>query len=190
MYVHQIDHALSKVATISEVDCTYDIMGHYVYKNETNFVSTQSKYYGDPPPVRYCVRSSEGRSSTSRILQSFGNEWNRVCCVSKYRKRYNLRINAKHSYGGHSCLHLLSERERNSLNNGRFTQCVTIPFRHSSIFVPSEWSLFTLSVVFRHLPEQHMIGGLRLFPLNMQPTATECIFLYLLIIRTSVITEW
>jgi len=29
----------------------------------------------------------------------------------------------------------------------------TFPFRHCSIFVPSEWSVFTLSVVFSHLPE-------------------------------------
>ena len=54
--------------------------------------------------------------------------------------------------------------------------------RHVS--VKSEWSVFTLSVVFIHLPEQHMIGGLRLFPSNMQPTATKCTFRYLLIIRT------
>jgi len=72
---------------------------------------------------------------------------------------------------------------------GRFTQCVTFPFRNRSIFVPSEWSVFTLSVVFSHLPEHYMTGGLRLFPSNMQPTATECIFRYLLLIRTSVIIE-
>ena len=46
-----------------------------------------------------------------------------------------------------------------------------------------------LSVVFSHLREQHKIGSLRLFPSNMQPTATECIFRYLLIIRTSVMIE-
>jgi hypothetical protein len=28
--------------------------------------------------------------------------------------------------------------------------------------------VFTLSVVFSHLPEQHMIGGLRVFPSSMQ----------------------
>ena len=50
-------------------------------------------------------------------------------------------------------------------------------------------SVFTLSVVFSHLPEQHTIGGLRLFPSNMQPTATERIFRYLLIIRNSVMIE-
>jgi hypothetical protein len=53
----------------------------------------------------------------------------------------------------------------------------------------SEWSVFKLSVVFSHLPEQHVIGDLRLFPSNMQSTATECIFRYLLIIRTLVIIE-
>jgi hypothetical protein len=37
--------------------------------------------------------------------------------------------------------------------------------RHVS--VPSEWSVFTLSVVVSHLPEQHVTGGLRLFPSNM-----------------------
>jgi len=52
----------------------------------------------------------------------------------------------------------------------------------------SEWSTFTLSVVFRRFPEQHTIGGLRLFLSNMQPTAMECIFRYLTI-RTSVMTE-
>ena len=73
--------------------------------------------------------------------------------------------------------------------NDRFTLCVTFPFRHRSIFVPSEWSVFTLSVVFSHLPEQSVVGGLRLFLSNMSPTATECIFRYLLIIRTSVTIE-
>ena len=38
--------------------------------------------------------------------------------------------------------------------------------RHVS--VPSEWSVFTLSVVVSHLPEQHVTGGLRLFPPNMK----------------------
>ena len=66
---------------------------------------------------------------------------------------------------------------------------VTFPFRHHYIIVPSEWSVFKLSVVFIHLPKQHVIGGLRLFPSNMQPTATDCIFRYLLIIRTSVINR-
>ena len=33
--------------------------------------------------------------------------------------------------------------------NGRFTLCGTFPLRHRSIFVPSEWSVFTLSVVRR-----------------------------------------
>jgi len=56
--------------------------------------------------------------------------------------------------------------------------------------LPSEWSVFTLSFVFSHLPEQHIIGGLRLFPSNMQPTAMECIFCYLLNTRTSVMVEW
>ena len=60
-------------------------------------------------------------------------------------------------------------------------------FPHRSIFVPSEYSMFTMSVMFSHLPEQRVIGGLRLFPSNMQRTATECIFFrYLLIIRISV----
>ena len=36
------------------------------------------------------------------------------------------------------------------------------------VFVPSEWSVFTLSVVFSHLPEEHVIGGLRLFSPNMK----------------------
>ena len=49
-----------------------------------------------------------------------------------------------------------------------------------SVFVPSERSVFTPSVVLRQLPEQHMIGGLRLSPSNMQPTATECTYRYLL----------
>ena len=53
------------------------------------------------------------------------------------------------------------------LNKGRFTLCFTFPFRHRSIFVPSNWYVFTLSVVFSHLPEEHVIGGLRLFPPNM-----------------------
>jgi hypothetical protein len=66
---------------------------------------------------------------------------------------------------------------------------VPSPFRRRSVTVPSEWSVFTLSAVFIHLPEQHMKGGLRLFPVNMQPNATEYIFRYLLIIRTSVIIE-
>jgi hypothetical protein len=43
------------------------------------------------------------------------------------------------------------------------------PFRHRSIFVPPNWSVFTLSVVFIRLPEQHAIGGLRFLPSNMQP---------------------
>ena len=71
----------------------------------------------------------------------------------------------------------------------RFTLCVTFPFRHGSVFVPSEWSLFTLSVVFSHLPEQHVIGGQRLFPSEIQRTATECVFRYLLVIRTSVMID-
>jgi len=62
------------------------------------------------------------------------------------------------------------------------------PFCHRSIFVPIGWSVFTLSVVFIHLPEQHMTGGLRLFPSNMQPILTECIFSYL-IISTLVMIE-
>ena len=41
------------------------------------------------------------------------------------------------------------------------------------VSVPSERSVFTLSVVFSHLPQQHVIGDQRLFPSNMQPTATE-----------------
>ena len=36
------------------------------------------------------------------------------------------------------------------------------------VCVPSECSVFTLSVVFSYLPEQHVVGGLRLFPSNMQ----------------------
>jgi hypothetical protein len=40
----------------------------------------------------------------------------------------------------------------------------TLRFR--SISVPSDWSVFTLSVVFSYLPERHVIGGLRLSPLN------------------------
>jgi hypothetical protein len=36
-------------------------------------------------------------------------------------------------------------------------------FRHHSIFVPSEWYVFALSVIFSHLPEQHMIEGLCYF---------------------------
>ena len=66
---------------------------------------------------------------------------------------------------------------------GRLRLCVTFPFRHRSILVPSERSVSTLSVVFSHLPEQSVIGGQRLVPSNMEPTATECIFRYLLIIR-------
>ena len=62
---------------------------------------------------------------------------------------------------------------------GRFALCITFPFRHRSIFVPSEWSLFTLSVVFSHLPEQHVIGGLRFFPSNMQPRKTAAVALML-----------
>jgi len=56
---------------------------------------------------------------------------------------------------------------------GRFTLCLTFLFRHRSAFVPSEWSVFTLSVMFLRLPEQQVTRGLRLFPANMQPTATE-----------------
>jgi hypothetical protein len=37
--------------------------------------------------------------------------------------------------------------------------------------VPSDWSEFTLSVVFSHLPEHYMIGGLRLLLSNMQPNS-------------------
>jgi hypothetical protein len=83
------------------------------------------------------------------------------------------------------CVQECAEKKK----KGRFTLCFTFPFRHRSVFVPSEWSLFTLSVVFRHLPEQHVIGSLPLIPSNMQPIATECIFRYLLIIRTYVIIE-
>ena len=46
---------------------------------------------------------------------------------------------------------------------------VTFPFRHRPISVPSYGCVFTLSVVFSHLPERPVIGGLRLFPSNMQP---------------------
>ena len=46
---------------------------------------------------------------------------------------------------------------------GRYTLWVTFPFRHRSVLVLSEWSVFTLPVVFSHLPEQHMIWDLRLF---------------------------
>jgi len=35
---------------------------------------------------------------------------------------------------------------------GRFTLYVTFPFRHRSLSIPSDWSVFTLSVVFSHLP--------------------------------------
>ena len=52
---------------------------------------------------------------------------------------------------------------------GWFTLCITFPFRHRSIFVPSDWSVFTLSVVFSHLPAEHVIEGQRLSPTNMQP---------------------
>jgi hypothetical protein len=52
---------------------------------------------------------------------------------------------------------------RMDLIKGQFTLCVTFPFRHRSIFVPSEWPVSTLFVVFSHVPEQHMIGGLRYF---------------------------
>ena len=38
--------------------------------------------------------------------------------------------------------------------------------RHVS--VASEWSVFPLSVVFSHLREQHVVGGLRLFPSNIK----------------------
>jgi len=41
------------------------------------------------------------------------------------------------------------------------SHCVTLPFRHRSIFVLSEWSVFTLSVVFSHLPQQPIVGGQR-----------------------------
>jgi hypothetical protein len=64
--------------------------------------------------------------------------------------------------------------------------------RHVSI--PSPFRLHSVRMVcvhtVRHLPERYVIGGAHLFPLNMQPTATECIFRYLLIIRTSVTIEW
>jgi len=39
---------------------------------------------------------------------------------------------------------------------------------HRSIFVPSEWSVFTRSVVFNHFPVQQVIGCLRLSPSNIQ----------------------
>jgi hypothetical protein len=52
---------------------------------------------------------------------------------------------------------------RTNLIKGQFTICVTFPFRHRSIFVPSEWSVSTLSVMFSHVPKQYMIGGLRYF---------------------------
>jgi len=55
------------------------------------------------------------------------------------------------------------------LNKGRFTLCVTFPFRRRSIFVPSDRSVFTMSVVFSHLPTEHVIGSPRLSPSNMQP---------------------
>jgi len=52
--------------------------------------------------------------------------------------------------------------------------------RFRSVTVPSSFRqngfVFTLYVVFSHLTERHMIGGLRLFPSSMQPTATECVF--------------
>ena len=44
---------------------------------------------------------------------------------------------------------------------GRFTLCVTFLFCHRTVFVPSEWSVFTLSVMFSHLPEQQVVGGLQ-----------------------------
>jgi len=44
---------------------------------------------------------------------------------------------------------------------GWFTLCITFLFRHRSIFVASEWSAFTLSVMFSLLPEQNVILGLR-----------------------------
>jgi len=37
------------------------------------------------------------------------------------------------------------------------------------VSVPSECSVFTLSIVFSHLPIQHVIGGLRLFPSICSP---------------------
>jgi hypothetical protein len=61
--------------------------------------------------------------------------------------------------------------------------------RHVS--VPSPFHLRSVrKVVFTHLPEQRVRGDLRLFPSCMQPTATECVFRYLLIIGTSVMIEW
>ena len=89
----------------------------------------------------------------------------------------------------HSVLARPALRRNTIPTKGRFTLCVTLQFRHRSIFVLSEWSVFTLSVVFIHLPQQHKIGGLRLFPSYMQPTVTECILRYLLIIGTSVMIE-
>jgi hypothetical protein len=59
--------------------------------------------------------------------------------------------------------------QQGNVHKGQFTLRVTFPFRHSSIFVPSERFVFTLSVMFIHLPEQYVIEDLRLFPSNMQP---------------------
>jgi hypothetical protein len=62
-----------------------------------------------------------------------------------------------------------SEKKKGQPPKGRFTLYVMFPFRHCPIFVLSDWSVFTQSIMFSHVPEQHMIGDLRLFPLNMRP---------------------
>ena len=46
---------------------------------------------------------------------------------------------------------------------------VTFPFRHRSISVPSDWTVFTLPDVFSYLPEQRVIGGPPLSLSYMQP---------------------
>ena len=82
---------------------------------------------------------------------------------------------------------------------------VPSPFRHLSISVPSPFNLRSVTVpsAFRHcsisVPSLFHLRSVRMISIhtfqkstrsNMQPTATECVFRYLLIIRTSVITEW
>jgi hypothetical protein len=46
---------------------------------------------------------------------------------------------------------------------------VMFPFCHHSIFILSEWSVFALSVIFSHLPEQHLIEGLCYFHQTCSP---------------------
>jgi len=129
-------------------------------------------------PVLTRVSSPQHESRTSSFLSTekvSASEAHSVCWKGRIYKRWDIQL-PQHirTLPLQSAVSKFStsfgERVvRYWINKGWFTSYVKFPFRHRSIFVPSDWSVFTLSVVFCYLPAEHVIEGPRLSPWNMQP---------------------